>query len=125
MITGIRDVHYNVSDMVRAVRFYRDVLGLTLVEQSDHWSSFRVGALIIGLHWSEGVPVAAVPYDTHDANPGGTLTFATDAIDAALQRLHAHRVTVLGTDDTPWGRLIAFQDPDGNVLKIMAPPASP
>lgn len=122
VITGLQDVYYNVSDMARAVTFYRDVLGLELVEAGEYWSSFRVGDASLGLHWTEGPPVPPVPRDSHGAHAGGTLTFATDDIDASLTTLRDRSVRILGTLNEPWGRLVVFEDPDGNVLKIMAPP---
>ncbi len=39
-----------VADMDRAVRFYRDVLGLALKFQSPGWSEFETGDTILALH---------------------------------------------------------------------------
>ena len=39
-----------VGDMDRAVKFYRDVLGLTLKFQSPGWSEFETGETTLGLH---------------------------------------------------------------------------
>jgi lactoylglutathione lyase len=39
-----------VGDMDRAVRFYRDVLGLPLKFQSPGWSEFVTGETTLGLH---------------------------------------------------------------------------
>jgi lactoylglutathione lyase len=39
-----------VDDMDRAVRFYRDVLGLPLKFQSPGWSEFVTGETALGLH---------------------------------------------------------------------------
>ena len=39
-----------VADMDRAVRFYRDVLGLPLKFQSPGWSEFETGDTILALH---------------------------------------------------------------------------
>jgi len=39
-----------VSDMDRAVRFYRDVVGLPLKFQSPGWSEFLTGETVLGLH---------------------------------------------------------------------------
>jgi catechol 2,3-dioxygenase-like lactoylglutathione lyase family enzyme len=36
--------------MKRAVKFYRDVLGLKVVEEDDGWSSMDVGGVRVGLH---------------------------------------------------------------------------
>jgi lactoylglutathione lyase len=39
-----------VADMDRAVKFYRDVLGLPLKFESPGWSEFETGDTILGLH---------------------------------------------------------------------------
>ena len=50
-----------VADMDRAVRFYRDVLGLPLKFQSPGWSEFSTGETSLGLHpASEKNPAGSV-----------------------------------------------------------------
>ncbi len=39
-----------VADMDRAVKFYRDTLGLPLKFQSPEWSEFRTGETTLALH---------------------------------------------------------------------------
>lgn len=39
-----------VAEMDRAVKFYRDVIGLTLKFQSPEWSEFTVGEITLALH---------------------------------------------------------------------------
>lgn len=43
-----------VADMDRAVKFYRDVLGLPLKFQSPGWSEFATGETTLGLHPASG-----------------------------------------------------------------------
>ncbi len=121
MITGVQDVYYNVQDMERAVRFYRDVLGIRVVDTSEHWSSLDVGGVRVGLHGTGGSPVPAVPRDPHGAHAGATLTLRVDDLVAAAARLEAHGAKILGRLDFPWGCFVVFEDPDGNVLKLMRP----
>ena len=47
-----------VADMDRAVRFYRDVLGLPLKFQSPGWSEFSTGETSLGLHPASGKNLA-------------------------------------------------------------------
>lgn len=50
-----------VADMERAVKFYRDVLGLPLKFQSPGWSEFTTGETSLGLHpASEKNPAGSV-----------------------------------------------------------------
>ena len=120
MITGIQDVYYNVQDMDRAVRFYRDQLGLRVVDTSPHWTSLDVGGARLGLHWTEGQPVPPIPRDAHGAHAGGVVTFKVTDIEKAQATLQLAGVKFLaGVTRNPWGSLAVFEDPDGNVLKLM------
>ena len=49
-----------VADMNRAVKFYRDVVGLTLKFESPEWSEFATGETSLALHRAS------------DRNPAGT-----------------------------------------------------
>ena len=50
-----------VADMDRAVRFYRDTLGLPLKFQSPGWSEFATGEVTLALHPArDGKPAGAV-----------------------------------------------------------------
>jgi predicted enzyme related to lactoylglutathione lyase len=122
MITGVKDVYYNVEDMGRSIAFYRDVLGLTVTDEDPHFTGFNVGGVRFGLHWTGGSPVPAIPHDAHGSHTGGTLTFQVADIHAAKQSLESHKVPILGFSENPWGSLLTFTDPDGNVLKMAQPP---
>lgn len=123
MITAIQDVYYNVADMERAIRFYRDTLGLTLLTTNPHWTALAVGDLRLGLHWTEGAPVPAIPRDAHGAHAGAVVTFQVADIDQAHATLTKLGVKFLSpVTRNPWGSLAVFEDPDGNVLKLMQAP---
>jgi lactoylglutathione lyase len=50
-----------VADMSRAVKFYRDVLGLPLKFESPEWSEFATGETTLALHpASSGSPAGKV-----------------------------------------------------------------
>lgn len=121
MITGVQDLYYNVQDMERAVAFYRDRLGMQAIEQSPYWSAMACGGLRIGLHWTGGDPVPAIPRDAHGAHAGATLTLRSDGIDGDERALRAGGVQILARLNEEWGKLVVFTDPDGNVLKLMQP----
>jgi catechol 2,3-dioxygenase-like lactoylglutathione lyase family enzyme len=58
-----------VSDMSRAVRFYRDVLGLPLKFESPGWTEFTTGETTLALH------------PASDKNPAGTLQLGFGVTD--------------------------------------------
>jgi len=61
MPTKLTHVIEFVADMDRAVRFYRDVMGLPLKFQSPGWSEFSTGETTLALH------------PASDKNPAGKL----------------------------------------------------
>lgn len=53
-----------VADMDRAVKFYRDVLGLPLKFQSPGWSEFATGETTLALHPArESKPAGSIELD--------------------------------------------------------------
>ena len=102
-----------VSDMPRAVRFYRDVLGLPLKFESPHWTEFANDGSTLALH-------PASP-----ENPAGTcqLGFHVEGLDAIHEKLLAGGVRCLREPRTEeYGssraeargiRQAVYCDPDG------------
>ncbi|MCU0951516.1 MAG: VOC family protein [Burkholderiaceae bacterium] len=122
MLGGVQDVQYNVRDMQRAVGFYRDVLGMRVLDANDWWISLEFFGSRIGLQWTGGAPVPAVLHDDRGARHGATLTLRSTDLDTDLAYLQRCGSQLLGRSDHPWGRLAAITDPDGNVLKLMQSP---
>lgn len=131
MLTGIQDVYYNVADMNRAVAFYRDVLGMRVLDSNAAWTSLEFFGSRIGLHGRHdprderdaggAVTVPPVPHDAHGALCGATLTLRSTDLDFDLGYLEKKGVRVIGRSDNPWGRLAVFADTEGNLLKLMQP----
>ena len=104
-------VYFFVSDMDRAVAFYRDVLELELTHRSgDEWSQLGAGSIQIGLHGAGSGPVRA----------GGTLAFTVTDLDAAKAKLIGRGVAIghEGGGEGRGPRFVEFNDPDGNVLAL-------
>ena len=64
-----------VADMDRAVKFYRDVIGLPPKFQSSEWSEFATGAVTLALH------------PASEKNPAGNLEMGLNVPN--LQEFHA------------------------------------
>jgi catechol 2,3-dioxygenase-like lactoylglutathione lyase family enzyme len=122
MIVGVQDMHYNVSDMARAVAFYRDILGMRVLDSNDWWTSLDFFGARIGLHGTGGAPVARPQQRWPTA--GATLTLRSTDLDADLAYLEKCGVRVLSRSDNEWGRLAVFADSEGNLLKLMQPARS-
>lgn len=121
MIQKVQDFYYNVQDMKRAVDFYGRVLSCKIIDQNEWWTTLDLGGSRIGLHGTGGGAVPSVPRDAHGAHSGGTLTLHSDdfANDASL--LKKAGVKILGEFAEHWGKILVFEDTEGNVLKLMQP----
>jgi catechol 2,3-dioxygenase-like lactoylglutathione lyase family enzyme len=81
MSKRLRYVIKFVADMGRAVRFYRDVLGLPLKYESPKWSELVTGETTLALHAAS------------DKNPPGTLElgFTVPDLEAFYKEMTAKR----------------------------------
>jgi catechol 2,3-dioxygenase-like lactoylglutathione lyase family enzyme len=106
-----------VSNMDKAIRFYTDVLGLTLTNRfGNHWATVQAGkSLVIGLHpWREGAPAPG----TKGAVQIGLVVAQDQPIEAFADRLRKQGVEVSGIIESPAGNYINFADPDGNPIYV-------
>jgi predicted enzyme related to lactoylglutathione lyase len=103
-------VMYPVTDMQRAVAFYREVLGFEKSGlESDFWVEFDVAGVTFGLGNFEQV-----------GNPGSAQSFAVEVSDMAAARAE---LTGRGVDSTePFETAICYistvRDPDGNQIVL-------
>ncbi|HEY3157918.1 MAG TPA: VOC family protein [Vicinamibacterales bacterium] len=115
----IHQVSIRISDIERAVRFYRDTLGLKLLFQAPpQLAFFDCG----------GVRLMLSPPEPEFDHQGSVLYFAVDDIKAAHTALTAagvkfrtgpHMIAKL-PDREVW--LTDFEDSEGNVLALMSEP---
>jgi lactoylglutathione lyase len=110
------------NDLPRSLAFYRDLLGARVDYRfPDDGEPLYVGLVIGGSHIGIGFdPEPLAPPDGRRV----TLWVYADDCDAAVERLRAGGVTVLGEPrDEPWGERVArVVDPDGNQVLIGSPP---
>jgi predicted enzyme related to lactoylglutathione lyase len=94
-----------VADMDRAVRFYRDVVGLTLKFESPEWSEFATGETSLALHRAS------------EKNPAGTYDVGFTVSD--LPQFYAHmqskgvKFSMPPTKQDFGGTLAQFVDSEG------------
>ena len=113
MIKRMDNAFFYVSDAERSLSFYRDVLGLrpTYVAPTE-WIEFEVGASgRLALNPTGGPPVP---------HAGGIVVFEVDNAERFAARLKEYGVHIRRDVQliTP-GKLIEFEDPDGNVLQAL------
>jgi predicted enzyme related to lactoylglutathione lyase len=117
MASGVAAVWVPVSDMDRAVGFYRDVLRLEIKSNSGDWSEVEANGLMIGLNAREQPQPG-------DHEGGAIISFQPDgSIDDEVGRLEQAGVEFTGDiSDHDWGRVAPFRDSEGNDLQLYAPP---
>jgi lactoylglutathione lyase len=107
-----------VSDMKRAVSFYRDVLGLPLRFESPGWTEFATEGATLALHQSEGSGSAnddAQQVRAGRSRPG----LSVPDLDAFHKRMIENNVPCVQEPKETFGARIAqYVDPDGLVIAV-------
>jgi lactoylglutathione lyase len=107
-----------VSDMKRAVAFYRDALGLPLRFESPHWTEFATDGATLALHDAGG----AIPQSTafHEARAGLCRPgFQVADLDEFHRRTVAHAVPCVQEPKEVFGARVAqYADPDGLIFSV-------
>jgi len=102
-----------VRDMERAIRFYRDTLGLELDFESDGWTTFRTGACTLALHASERREPGRGEPDP---------AFLVSDAEAERERLAGAGVEVTEIrEPAPGLRVFDARDPEGNRFSTSTP----
>lgn len=119
--TQIGHVHLKVSDLPRAIAFYRDALGFEVMEQMGNSAAFLSAG---GYHHHLGLNT----WESRGGSPPapgttGLYHFAIlyptrQELARALQRLLDHGVGIDGASDHGVSEAIYLHDPDGNGIEI-------
>lgn len=103
-----------VSDMERAVGFYRDTIGLEVDFESESWTTFGTGACTLALHLVERREPGV-------GEPDPTFRVANAA--AERERLSAAGVAVTEIREPVAGvQVFDVRDPDGNRISLESRP---
>jgi lactoylglutathione lyase len=121
VITKLDNVYYFVTDVRRALTFYRDILGLKVLDQDDFWATLDLAGVRFGLHKASAEEF--LPSSMKRA--GATVTFQVSDIDEAYNFYKNKGVNFLGEiSRNPWGSHVSFTDLDGNLLDLRMGPKS-
>jgi len=122
-LDGILETAIYVDDIDRAVTFYRDVVGLTIVAASERLTAMSAGPRQLLLVFKRGASTG-LPLTPHDASGHQHVAFPIPS--AALEAWEAwffqRGVTVV--EKKRWdrgGTSLYFHDPDGHLLELATP----
>ncbi|MEM7724261.1 MAG: VOC family protein [Pseudomonadota bacterium] len=111
-----------VKDMARAVAFYRDVVGLTLVEDAGDFARFEGG---FALHDGAALHQAIFgdpPDNTDFGCKNIVLYFETEDLEQAYARIATASRIIHPIQTQHWGgRVFRAYDPDGHILEFGEP----
>ena len=119
-----------VEDMDRAIAFYRDVLGFTLLRRDEGYASIRRGDVVLGIG-----PIAKLPEEgghftrqrlARDRSLGVEIVLEVADVDAEFARVQSRGWPIVeALQDRPWGlRDFRISDPDGYYLRITELPSA-
>ena len=116
MAKGIATVWVPVTQMDRAVEFYRTALGFAVETPDEDWAEVDAGGLTIGLNAREQAG--------ESTSGGAVISFQPDgSIEDELERVRERGGSIEGEiSEQPWGRILPFQDTEGNDLQFYTPP---
>ncbi len=120
-------VALSVSDLAGSLRFYRDVLGLPLHDEShdsdlqDRW----YGGPHAAYSWTDGAYLHFALYPSQPphrpVSTAAQVGFHTSDFDAVHARVVRAGVAVVQEPrNEPWGRTARYLDPDRNIVSITA-----
>lgn len=117
------------DDLTRAVAFYRDVLGLHVLDSGPRLASVDAGAATVLLLFQRGATAQGLDFPggripPHDGSGPVHVAFAiaADAVEAWERRLAEHGVAIESRVTwTRGGRSLYFRDPDGHSVELVTP----
>jgi lactoylglutathione lyase len=99
-----------VSNMDRAIKFYRDTLGLVVKNISDEWTEFFTSGTVLALH----------PAKTKvKHNPNMLVGFMVSDLDSIANTLRSKNITFFKEPkEESFGKHAIIEDPDGHLISI-------
>lgn len=128
-ITGLLETALYADDISRSVAFFRDVMGLATMLETDSLAAFDAGNRGVLLIFKRGGSTEDAPSDMgvipgHDGSGPLHMAFAIPADSYEEWRDHLREKGVVERGEMRWragGRSFYFEDPDGHVLEVATP----
>ncbi len=114
-----------VADLGKMVAFYRDVLGVEVKSDGEHYTLFEHEGIELGMFARSMLPEFLEEDVTFPSGVNGTFSLTIDVddfldVDEEVERLvDAGATAVAQPKDVPWGqRSSMIADPEGNMIEI-------
>jgi catechol 2,3-dioxygenase-like lactoylglutathione lyase family enzyme len=128
-LNGLLETSLYVDDMHRSVRFFREVMGLSTMLETERLTAFDAGNRGTLLIFKRGGSTQDTRTDAgllpgHDGAGKLHLAFAIPAESYEAWRDHLCAAGVRQRGEMHWsggGRSFYFEDPDGHVLEVATP----
>jgi catechol 2,3-dioxygenase-like lactoylglutathione lyase family enzyme len=120
MFQKIAFTHYCTQNLEKALKFYKDILGLKLLVQNEEWIEFEVGVQRLALRLVD--PWTA---STESPNANGAMIWLeAHPIEETINTLKNKKVIFINDLKVfSYGKTATFKDPDGNLIGLYEPPA--
>jgi predicted enzyme related to lactoylglutathione lyase len=119
MFDKIAFIHYPTQDLERALEFYRDVLGLKLLVQTEEWVEFEVGGQRLALRLVDPWTASTEPLNTNSA----MIWLEARPIEKYITALEENKTIIINKlTKYSYGKTATFKDPDGNLIGLYEPP---
>lgn len=110
-IRGVDYIFYNVTDIQRSLKFYRDILGLKVTDEQKQWAELDAGNMTIGI----GMYGATTDPKVKKNNAAAALS--VDDVKEAVKFLKSKKVKVETEPmEFPICEMAIIEDPDGNQI---------
>ncbi len=125
MATRFSMIGIFVRDLDRMVEFYRDVLGVAVKTEGEHYTLFEHEGIELGMFARSMLPEFLEEDVTYPSGVNGTFSLTIDVddfydVDDEFDRLiEAGARPVAEPKDVPWGQRCGMVcDPEGNMIEI-------
>jgi catechol 2,3-dioxygenase-like lactoylglutathione lyase family enzyme len=122
-LTGILETSLYVDDLDRAMRFYEDLFGFSLLVGDQRLRAMKIREGQVLLLFKRGASLSPEHFPPHDGQGPLHLAFAIPAEELAAweERLKRHGIAI---EEKKWeqgGCSLYFRDPDGHLLELATP----
>jgi len=122
-LDGILETAIYVDDVDGAVAFYRDVLGLAVVNTSERLTALLAGPRQLLLVFKRGASMH-LPLTPHDASGHQHVAFPIPSAALGAWEAWLRERGVAVVEKKQWdrgGTSVYFHDPDGHLLELATP----